>query len=305
MNSAVLGSALLVLMAGAARGGIDGLVSGSADSGFSFLKIVPDAAPGAMGEAGVALDHGPFSALLNPGMLPAVRRTVFGLSNNDWLSDATMVSAAGAFETGPLWVTLHARVLELDGFELRDSPNPDPTGEFSLQDVCVGVNGALRITEELGLGGGVSLVHEKLYQDDSRTVAFALGMHWKRGPWSTGLALNHLGSAGELAGEDVNLPRRLTTGAAWSGTVTPREVPVRVALDWVATRDEDGHLHAGAEVQPLDPLLLRAGWLGGYEDRNLTWGLGLRWRKFHLDYANLPFKRDFDDTHKFTFSFFM
>ncbi|MCA9786943.1 MAG: hypothetical protein KC488_10345, partial [Candidatus Cloacimonetes bacterium] len=85
MNSAALATALLALAPLAARAGIDGIVSGSADSGYSFLKIVPDAALGGMGEAGVALDHGVFSALLNPAALPTDRRTTFGLSNNDWI----------------------------------------------------------------------------------------------------------------------------------------------------------------------------------------------------------------------------
>ncbi|MCA9783818.1 MAG: PorV/PorQ family protein [Calditrichaeota bacterium] len=305
MNSAALATALLALAPLAARAGIDGIVSGSADSGYSFLKIVPDAALGGMGEAGVALDHGVFSALLNPAALPTDRRTTFGLSNNDWIADASMVSAAGSFATGPVWLTLHARVLELDGFELRDTPNPDPDGEYSLQDVAAGINGAMEIAPGLSVGAGVSLVHEKIYRDDSRTASFGTGVLWTRGPWSAGLALNHLGAAGDLAGESVNLPRRITVGAGWSGSLPRVETPVRVAADWLATRDEDGHLHLGAELQPLDPLLLRAGWMQGYEDRSFSWGFGLRWRKFRLDYANLPFKRDFDDTQKFTFSFFM
>lgn len=305
MNALPLAGCLLVCAA-TAGAAIDGIVSGSADSGFSFLKIQADAAPGAMGEAGVALEQGALGALVNPANRPADGRTVFAVSNNDWLVGSTLLSGAGAFAAGPAWITLHARVLELDGFELRSGPNPDPDGEFSLQDVCVGVNAALATgLPGLDAGLGVALVHEKIYEDDSRTLALSAGLRYTKGPWAAGLALGNLGSDGELAGEDVPLPRRITAGAGWTGRVPRLDLPTRVALDLVTTRDEDSHLHLGAELQPLDPLLLRAGWLGNYEDRSFSWGLGLRWKGFRLDYANLPFKKDFDDTQKFTFSFLM
>src|SRR5437867_2512336 len=78
-------------------------------------------------------------------------------------------------------------------------------------------------------------------------------------------------------GSAVVLPRTVRVGAAF----TPRPWGT-IALD------VDDRLHVGAEFRPVEALALRAGVLddlGGSDERNYTFGTGLRWSIFRFDYA--------------------
>jgi len=270
---------------------------------------------------------GAASALGNPALMPEGRRGVFTITHNRWIASSDMHTAAACFPAGPVWITLDARMLELNGFELRENSNPEPLGVFALQDVAAGISVAARLNSALSAGVALRRVHEKIYNRSAGGYLADFGLHaaggeFELGPlrgagWQTGLVLRNLGHLDEFLNEDPLPPGILAVAAGFEDLLPWWGRPSRLLLEYrfelkgadelkllpLRKFVERAHLHLGGELRPLDPLALRAGWMTGYEDRGFTWGFGLVWRSMRLDYANLPFDRDFSDTHKFTFSF--
>ncbi len=293
----------LLLLAGTAGADISASTDGAAETGFAFLKISRSAHSGAMGESGSALYTDVFSGLHNPALMADTEQPVFAVTNNDWILDASQVSLAAGFSLWKARVRLGLGVLEVDDFELRETPVPDPQGTFSLQDISFTVAAGMPLSHGLSAGLSLNRLHEKIYNQDSGGYSFDLGLAWQGGPWGAAVLVKHLGSVDPLDGEDVELPQLLQAGASWTGKLPALETPVKAAADFLSYDTEDARVHLGFEASPLAALRLRGGILSGYDNRSFTWGFGLLWRNLKLDYANTPFDEDFDDTHKFTFSF--
>jgi len=97
-------------------------------------------------------------------------------------------------------------------------------------------------------------------------------------------------------------PRQLSLGAEWRGGL-PLGGRGGVQVELRQLRDDGVHVHAGLEARPHPALALRGGWMGGYDDRGATLGVGFAWKALRLDYAWLPFSSALDDVHRFTFAF--
>jgi hypothetical protein len=65
---------------------------------------------------------------------------------------------------------------------------------------------------------------------------------------------------------------------------------------------EGGSVHAnvGAEFLYKDFLAIRAGYQSGYENKNLTTGIGLKYKAFNLDYAFVPYRFSQGSSHTVT-----
>lgn len=70
------------------------------------------------------------------------------------------------------------------------------------------------------------------------------------------------------------------------------------ASDIVFPRGDGAKADWGVE-RSYRNLSLRAGYQTGYDEKNFSFGLGITYRNFHLDYAFVPYQSDLGSAHRF------
>ncbi|MDP2362025.1 MAG: hypothetical protein Q8O14_14955 [bacterium] len=283
-----------------------GLAQGA--TGLAFLKICPDAASSALGENGAVGWRDALSPVRNPALAPPDELTHLAITRSDWIfeSDYLALAFRSSFRTWSWGADL--RVLSSDNFELRDGPNPDPTGEFRLDDLAVGLSLSVPLKENLRAGAALRRIQEKMYNENSRGWTGDLGLRWERRREvgrlvAVSATARNLGYSSDFVNEAPDPPRTLGLGAEWQGELPLGGWSGGLQAELRHLQDDGSHLHLGAEAMPVAGLTLRGGWMSGYEERGSTLGVGFAWRNLRLDYAWLPFSSALADVHRFTFSF--
>lgn len=287
-----------LLLAGLALGS-----SARAATSLSFLTIDCDAASAATGEAirpwGSAL-----SSLSNPALAAPDAFTHFSISQSHWIFDSQLTALALHTPlVGPLQGGLDLRVLASEDFERRDDANPEPIGEFRLDDLAAGFSLSSALPGGLRAGLALRRVQEKLDNEDSRGWAGDVGLTWERDGLLVALGAANLGHSSAFRSASVKLPRTVNAGLSWSGPMPISQWPCTASATVRHLQDDQAHPHLGIELRPAAGLALRGGWVGGYDERGLTLGAGFGWKQLRLDYGWLPFNSALDDIHRFTFSF--
>jgi hypothetical protein len=68
-------------------------------------------------------------------------------------------------------------------------------------------------------------------------------------------------------------------------------------LDLVKPRDDDAKAHLGGEYGLYQIVYLRLGYQFGYDEKNVSFGMGIKYKNYAIDYALLPYKSDMGDVH--------
>jgi hypothetical protein len=285
------------------------------DSGVAFLKISPDAASTALGDPAVVYGSTSFTALGNPALLGLHQGNRASVSQINWLFDSKMQAAAAEFQAGAFRVGIDLRVFDADEFELREGASPLPQGEFMVSNWAAGATVSAQLSSffgesvaaplTTGLTAGVSVrrLHEKIYNADSQGWEMDLGLAWQRERLHLAWSMKHIGEMSEFIDEAPELPLTQSFGLAFLNMHTPWAGETNLYAEFRHIRDDGSHLHFGTEWKALSALALRAGWMSSYDERSISAGFAVYWKRMSLDYAWLPFDGGLEDTHKFTFSF--
>ena len=62
--------------------------------------------------------------------------------------------------------------------------------------------------------------------------------------------------------------------------------------------DGSTKVHYGMEYEYAGMIALRFGYRSGWDNHNVSWGLGVKVQNFRLDYAVVPFYSELGDTHR-------
>jgi hypothetical protein len=100
--------------------------------------------------------------------------------------------------------------------------------------------------------------------------------------------------------EKFNLPTLYKIGGAYSGHENYFKGSFILSLDLVKPRDNDLKIHLGGEYTYKDMFILRSGYQIGYDEKNISLGLGLKIKKYSIDYAFVPFSSDLGNSHRFS-----
>ena len=116
------------------------------ETGLNLLRLGPDAAANAMGNAQVAASDDAFATYWNPAGLAAASVNSAAVSHRIWVADIRTYSVAARFRGGDnSGFGLAVTAIDLGEFEERGAPTPDPEGLFSAQAVDVGVSYGRRL----------------------------------------------------------------------------------------------------------------------------------------------------------------
>ncbi len=284
--------------------------------GAQSLYIQPGARPAGMGDCYVAVAEDASAVSWNPAGLAFIE-SEFNVTLMhtqlvpDW-DDVYYEYAAYAQRIEGLG-TIGASLIYLTyGEQIATDPDsPDPIGTFSSYEIIPSVAYGTLLTDNLALGLNLKFVYVNLapaqYTQDQQkgagtTFAADLGVLYRMwdGTLRLGGALQHVGPRIAYIDEEQSdpLPRNLKAGASYM-LISDEMNKLMVCADYnkslviiedIVDQSTGVIINLGAEYRYFDLLSLRAGYVYDKdgEVKDFAFGMGLKYRNFAFDLANVP-----------------
>lgn len=271
------------------------------ETGFAFLKLGVGARAMGMGSAYVALAEDPTASYWNPAGLAAIRGTQVTAMHNEWILDFRQEYAAVGTRFGPGGIGFSFSGFYGDEIEKRDDTGA-LTGHYGFNDIAVSGAYGLNVTHGLDGGAAVRYVREMIDNEDATALTLDVGARYRLGESgvSLGGAVQNIGGDAKFVAESFPLPLTWRLGAAASKNLASLKGRGTLSAEYRKARADDGHFHLGAEYAYHERVALRVGGQFGYDDQDVTFGVGLMKDWFRFDYALAPVSSDLGTTHFFS-----
>ncbi|MCX7878067.1 MAG: PorV/PorQ family protein [Ignavibacteria bacterium] len=265
--------------------------NGSANTGMSFLKLGVSSRSIAMGEAVVSNVNDASATHYNPAALFSGSdvnlifmhsQTSFGV-RSEYL--AFKLRTKGRFAFG-----LSLNNTAVNDIEIREIPG-EPIGTFNAQNFAFGISASYKFNEMLSLGATGKFLFEKIYVDNASGFAADIGVIYRKDIFSLGLSFSNFGTMSELRNKSTKLPSSVRLGGSYLFKLKGIGADLLISSDGYKVLDGGKfHVHIGSEFVYKNFLSLRAGYQSGYENRNITAGIGVKYNIFTLDYSFIPYR---------------
>jgi len=273
---------------------------GAGNTGLSFLKLGVSSRAVSLGEAVVSNSYDASATHYNPAAMFLGSDVNAIFMHNEQILGVRTEYLAAKVKFNRIALGFGLNNTSINDIEVREIPGV-PIDNFTAQNFAFGISGAYKINDMVQVGVTAKFLYEKIYIDNASGYAFDLGGLYTKENLSIGAAISNLGSMTELRTESTNLPASGRLGASYLIVIPNIDGGVRVGADGFKVFDGGKfHINAGAEFLYKDFLSIRAGYQSGYEDRNFTTGLGLKYKAFSLDYAFVPYRYSLGSSHTIT-----
>jgi hypothetical protein len=295
---------LLMLAPGSAVAGDPG------DSGAVFLRFGMGGRASGMGEAYVGVAKDATSVYWNPGAMAAVLGTHVMFMHTEYFESIRLDQAAISHETEYGTIGLSFTGLYMDEMDRYDDfPSAIPLGTFSAYDVSASIGFARYILPNLAVGIAGKIVYENIDELTAKGFAIDAGLyHVSRIPGvKLAAAISNFGppikfEADGFTGQEFDLPLLIRLGGSFERHYPSIRGDVLLTFDAVLPNDGDVKQHIGAEYGYDEKLFIRGGFKGGYDSQGATFGAGVRYRQYNVDYALLLVDNDLGDSHRISVS---
>ena len=299
-RAALLCALLLCCCASLEAAGFDKGSAGTA--GGQFLKVASGARAAALGEAYCALADDAFALDWNPAGMMNVRKNSLVFMHSPYLA-GTFVDYFGyvenAGEVGAWGASV--KYMNFGTIQKTDSSGFE-TGKMNPSDISAAIGFATYITgykkdpeERFILGATGKIIRSRLESSDN-TISADIGLlfpYFFDNRFRLAMAAQNIMGSLRYDKEDSPLPLILRFGS-----MTRITDYISITADAVAPRDSLPYIAMGGEFKisftKKTAAALRAGFntraigdIGGL--RNITFGTGLRYGEYFLDYALSPF----------------
>jgi len=294
-RATVLALAVVVVLTPFAASAEDGT------AGLAFLKLGVGGRAIGMGDAYTAVGGDASCLYWNPAGCAGVENTDLLLMHGEWFEGVRYEFVGGVRSYGHQAFGVGVLGLYMDDLERRDGPTSEPIGHFGVFDFAVTGSYARTLTDCLDVGASLKYLHEKIDDELATGVAADLGARYSIPAvdgLSAGVAVQNLGPQMSFVEEKFDLPVTYRVGAAYERPVTGLNGELLVVGDAVITNDGDPKTHFGFEFEYAHTLAFRFGYRAGWDNQNVSVGLGAKVRNLRLDYAYVPFYSDLGDTHR-------
>ncbi|MDR1696059.1 MAG: PorV/PorQ family protein [Endomicrobium sp.] len=280
-------------------------------TGGQILSYNPNAATGAMGDAGIALQSDKAAAaILNPASTIATYRVVASASNSSMFGDLQYNYLGAQFPTaiGNFGLSLmYAGYGNIDYLDYAGNPI-DMNG---TNDLAFVLNYSLDIKETIPLdlfygGFGINLKVLRSALGDYTAESFAVDAGGIFTPpalenFSFAVVYRNFGSSMKFVRESYSMPQVLALGMAY------REkdfYDLTVALDYNSQTFSGNYFSVGASITPFYFLTFRGGVKLADESLNsdVRMGVGFEFQNVMIDYSYTP-SDILNGTHNFNFSY--
>lgn len=270
-------------------------------AGLSFLKLGVGARAIGLGDAYVALGGDASSIYWNPAGTVSVENIDAMLMHSEWFEGIRYEFAGGVKSDGRQAFGVGIVGLYMDDLERREGPTSEPIGHFGVFDFALTGSYARRVTEYLDVGVALKYLTEKIDDESANGFAADLGATYRVPTLpglSAGVAVQNLGPQMSFIEDKFDLPVLFRAGAALSVPVEAMNGDFLVVGDAVVPNDGDTKMHFGLEFEYARMLAVRFGYRTGWDNQNVSVGLGAKVRNLRLDYAYVPFYSELGDTHR-------
>ena len=258
-----------------------------------------------MGSAASVLTEGAGAANWNPAKLAGLKGKHLSASYNMLFIDESQGYLGFATQLKDDMGVLGGGMnyLTVGDIERRAGDTENPDSLFDSNNMALAFSYArAEVRPGLALGASLKYISQDLDTQTDKAVAVDLGSTYQlNDTYTAAFVVQNLGGK---VGPD-NLPLLIKGGVARS--FLDGKLAAAADVDWLAY-DERFYLDLGAEYLLGKGLAFRAGYqLGRSQDElggltGLGAGLGLKFDRFTLDYAYVPFG-DLGDTHRMTLGF--
>jgi hypothetical protein len=275
-------------------------------AGLAFLKLGVGARAIAMGDAYVAVSGDASSTYWNPATIVDVENIDIGLMHSEWFEGIRYEYAGAVRSYGDYAVGISVVGLYMDDLERREGPTATPIGHFGVFDFAVSGSYARRLTDALSAGASAKYVQEKIDDESATGFAVDLGARYEipvLEGLSAGVAVVNLGPTMKFIEDEFDLPVMYKAGAALDVPFESLKGDVVFVADAIKPSDGDLKLHLGMEYEYAEMIALRFGYRSGWDNQNVSAGIGVKAGQFRLDYAFVPFYSDLGETHRVSLGF--
>jgi len=285
-----------------------GAVTSCASAGdratMPFLRLGVGGQEIAMGGAGVSFSEGASSLYWNPAGLAASDNLEVRLTHTEWFQGFRHEFAAVSRRWKDTGFAFGFLSMYADKLEKYDDLGVYE-GEFGYYDLALMAGAGRTVNEKLDAGLTAKLIRGSIDSYSATGFAVDLGIKYRPGPpgLTAGAAIQNIGTGITYISKADPLPRLIQVGASYELAGPLEGSRVLSALDIRKPADDGLQLHAGVELALQSGLSFRLGYKGGYENENISTGVGFTMRKMSLDYAFEPFYSDLGSTHRITFGY--
>lgn len=319
----------VVIVVGLLLGICSSSASAQGEAGAACLIIQPGARANGMGQSFVAISDDATGGWWNPAGLAFTSSNVDLMHSQlvpELASDVFYEFIGGTFEIeGIGMMGVSVIYLTYGEWEGRDEFN-NYLGKFTSWEIAPTVSGAVKLTENIGVGMNLKFVYIDLAPEEATpegeagrgsSVAVDAGALWKVPDFSLGalnvrrlnlgIAISNLGPSITFINRDqaAPLPRNLRTGFAYTPYSTEAGVFTLVGEvnRPLVEFERSNTYHVGAEFVYVDLLAVRGGYVhdkdGNIEDP--TYGLGFIFNKrIRIDYASIPQAKELGRVHRWS-----
>jgi len=281
-------------------------VAGDGKAGSTYLDVFAigvGAGPSAVA-AYTAAPGDMWSLTYNPAGLAGIDRMGLGVSQIEWLADASYSYLGMGMPSGMGGLALGLAYFDMGGVssvtDMYGTIDPDASAEAYNFGFVGGYGFQFPNLCDLDVGVSGHVIQGSLDEDTATAIGLNVGglYHLMDRQVHIGLAARNIGTQVEF--EDEAYDQTITFAGGVSYTTVKDQIPnvdVMVGVDALMPKDQDAQVALGGEVWLYDVLALRAGYRSGMEQGNLTYGAGFKYSDFQLDYTYADYE-DLEATHR-------
>lgn len=295
---------------------------------LQFLKIGVGARQAGIGESGIANMDDINSIFWNPAATTGIVEGEAAFNYTSWIADLNVMAGAVGYNFNGIGV-FTISYISLDYGEINEALVTSGTGDidtrtgntFSGSDLLVGLGFAKKFTDKLAIGINIKYLREDLYKYSSSLWAFDVGSYYNTGWKGIRLAMSAQNFSSQVRWlntkeeeqQSYELPLLYRIG--WSIDLlggedlflggNPNQHKFTFSMDAVHSNDYAERIQMGVEYWAFGLVALRSGYRFNYEEGNLSFGIGLKYKtgpfELKVDYAYVQY--DFlESPHRFTVS---
>ncbi|MFA7055981.1 MAG: PorV/PorQ family protein [Candidatus Cloacimonadales bacterium] len=270
--------------------------------GFQILEINSSPSMSGMGDTGALATDDGLSFMNNPVAGLFNRSRIITVSQNFWLSDINIISGGYSLNKRKYHWGFGFQQLSYGKMEQRTETG-EIVGEFHPVDFIGTINYGYRLGATHYFGINTKMLYEKIHTASSIGFSADLGYAWATPLKDLKLysAVKNLGSTGKMDKEKIDLPVNYEVGVLKELFLAHYDLAFDAKVH--KSLDTDVAYNFGFQVKTFEILYLRGGYKINNDTNDLSFGIGIDYDSFNVDYAYLQMTNDFDNVHKISLSY--
>ena len=303
----------------------DEAVTKVATCAANWLKIENGVRGISMGGSQVASGRGMAGAYYNPASIAYINGSEAFWSKSYYLADISHNTLAYGTSLSPTdFFGLHLFYLDSGEMPITTEAAPSGTGDsFDVTDLSLRLMYARQLTDRLRVGGALKYIREEIHTARMQSFVFDIGSNFETGIYGLilGMSVSNFGPDVQFHGEGLEVVVSDTTARDGKLSKITKKFPVpltfRLGLQKDIWSNDDSYFSASIDgINPLDYTVyggfgLEYGWRdmlfvrGGsrlfHDTAGISFGGGLKWSMFIIDYAYVNYGI-LRETHQFGIS---